>query len=66
MEFNIKAENIKCGGCATNIKNGLNQLSEVESVDVNVETGEVKITTSKDTEQSLIEQKLNELGYPAK
>ena len=66
MEFNIKAENIKCGGCATNIKNGLNQLSEVESVDVNVETGEVIITTSKDIEQSLIEQKLNELGYPAK
>jgi len=64
-EFNIKADNIKCGGCATNIKNGLNELSEVESVNVNIETGKVTIIANN-IEQSIIEQKLNDLGYPAK
>ncbi|MCK4864763.1 MAG: heavy-metal-associated domain-containing protein [Gammaproteobacteria bacterium] len=63
--FNIIADKIKCGGCATIIKDGLTKMSEVESVDVNVETGEV-IVTANNIEQALLEQKLNELGYPAK
>lgn len=63
--FNIIADKIKCGGCATIIKDGLNEISEIESVDVNVETGEV-IVTANNVEQVVIEQKLTELGYPAK
>ena len=63
--FNIMADKIKCGGCATIIKNGLNKMSEVESVDVDIETGEVSITANN-IEQNVLEQKLTELGYPAK
>ena len=64
MEFNIKAKNIKCGGCATNIKNGLSDLPNVDSVEVDIESGEVKVTTTKEIELAILEQKLNELGYP--
>ena len=63
--FNIMADKIKCGGCATIIKDSLNEMSEVETVNVNVETGEV-IVTANNIEQAMIEQKLTELGYPAK
>ena len=59
------AEKIKCGGCATIIKDGLNEMPEVESVDVNIETGEVMVTAN-DIAQDVIEQKLIELGYPIK
>lgn len=61
----IKADNIKCDGCANTIKNGLSELPEIESVEVNIETGEVTVTAS-DIDQTTIEQKLSELGYPTK
>lgn len=64
-QFNINASNIKCGGCAENIKNGLSEMPGVESVEVNVDSGEVAVTVNN-LEQSAIENKLNELGYPAK
>ena len=46
------------------IKNGLNELPEIESVEVNVETGEVTIIAN-DIAQHDIELKLKELGYQA-
>lgn len=61
----IKADNIKCGGCATNIKNGLSELPEVNSVGVNIESGNVTIEAGN-IDKATLEQKLNDLGYPAK
>ncbi len=64
-QFNINASNIKCGGCAENIKNGLSEIAGVESVEVNIESGEVTVTAN-DVEKSTIENKLSDLGFPAK
>ena len=64
-EFKILASNIKCNGCATNIINGLNELTGIDSVEVNIEAGEVTVSAN-DISQSEIELKLSDLGYPAK
>ena len=64
-QLTIEANNIKCGGCADNIKKGFNELTEVESVEVNIDTGEITFSVNNIT-QAEIENKLSELGYPAK
>ena len=63
MEINLTVKNIKCGGCVSNIKNALNEMSNVENIEVSIEGGKVKIY-GDDLDQSDISKKLSELGYP--
>ncbi len=58
----VKARNIKCGGCASAIQEGLSGLPGVDSVEVEVDSGTVRI--SGEADQAAIEAKLAELGYP--
>lgn len=39
---------IHCNGCATKIKNGIKSLDEKSHVDVNVASGEVRVTYDSD------------------
>ena len=57
------AQNIKCGGCASNIKNGLSGMNGVETVDVDVATGLVSVTGAN-IDALALHNKMNELGYP--
>ena len=63
MTTNIIIENLKCGGCANTIKKGIMSLEHVEEVDINLETSEVKVSTSKEI-ISQIREKLSKMGYP--
>lgn len=59
--FTVK--NIKCGGCVSNVENGLKGLPGVSSVSATVEGGQV--TVSGDSlDRAQIAAKLAELGYP--
>jgi copper chaperone len=60
----IQAQNIKCGGCASAIENGLKALPGVEQIDVAIDTGRVSIQGPA-LDESAIRAKLAELGYPA-
>lgn len=64
QNLEIKAQNIKCGGCAATIENGLKPLPGIEQVSVEIDSGLVRITGSELSEQQ-IRDKLSELGYPA-
>jgi len=55
--------NVKCEGCVDNIVNGLNPIDGIENIDVDVNTGTVKITGTN-LDKSNITSKLSELGYP--
>ena len=55
--------NVKCGGCAANIQNGLAELDSVASIDVDIESGHVKVNGEALDRQQLAE-KLTSLGYP--
>jgi len=60
-EFKVK--NVKCGGCAANIQNGLEDLPGVTAVEVAVDSGQV--TVSGDAiDRARLSAKLSELGYP--
>jgi len=71
MPVVIKVENIKCGGCANHIQKTLSAIKGVESVQVAVEEGEVKVTflpQMEGVERAALQQRLRtELlskGYP--
>jgi len=62
----ILVANVKCGGCANTIKEGLGGVSGVESVDVDIAAGAVTIGLVDADMLVSVKNKLAELGYPAR
>jgi copper chaperone CopZ len=63
-KFEIQASNIKCGGCVSNIQNGLQDLDGITAVNVDIPSNRVTIE-GEHLDKNIIEAKLAELGYPA-
>ncbi|TPW10783.1 MAG: Cd2+/Zn2+-exporting ATPase [Halothiobacillaceae bacterium] len=59
----LRVKNVKCGGCATNIRDGLASLPGVVNVEVAVASGEVTIT-GEGVDLTQVSAKLAALGYP--
>jgi len=59
----FKVQNVKCGGCANNIKEGLGSMNGVTRVEVTIESGQV-IVEGANLSRPAISQKLSSLGYP--
>jgi copper chaperone len=55
--------NVKCQGCASTIRNGLQSLSGVSEVEVDVPSGEV-VVRGEELSRDRLAAKLAELGYP--
>jgi len=62
----ILVANVKCGGCASTIKEGLRGMPGVEAVDVNIADGVVIIDMSDTDSLTAVRGKLADLGYPAR
>lgn len=63
MTYEIRVENIKCGGCSSTINNRLKKLEFVDGCVVDVEQG--LITISGDvSNRTEVAQLLLKLGYP--
>ncbi len=60
----IQVQNVKCGGCASTIQDGLSPLAGVDSVEVDIESGTVTVT-GEGLSREQLSAKLAELGYPA-
>lgn len=63
MGVQITVENIKCGGCATTIRNRLLEEPQVTGVTVDVASGQVAIEAPDDRREALA-RRLAGLGYP--
>lgn len=63
-QLNIQSSKIKCGGCVSNIENGLNGFAGVLEVKVDLESNIVTVQ-GNELDKTKIENKLEELGYPA-
>jgi len=61
--FNVA--NVKCGGCATTIKQGLLDVVGVDDVEVDIAEGRVEVSGKVLTRMAL-QNKLTELGYPVR
>ena len=64
METTIPIQNLKCGGCATTIKNKVQQLEGVDAVEVNEMEGMVTVSYTEEGVLLDVKQKLSALGYP--
>lgn len=59
------AQNIKCGGCVTRVREGLLTLSGIDTVEVDIPSGRVTVSGPA-ASRPTIHTKLAELGYPEK
>ena len=57
--------NISCGHCVMSIKNELNEIDGVKSVEGDPETKSIKVEWESPTSLDTIKQKLQEINYPA-
>lgn len=64
MTSKIHADNIKCGGCANSIVNGLSNLDGVENVHVDIPTCLITIDHRSDMDLDPVKSKLAQMGYP--
>lgn len=63
MKFTLLVDNIKCGGCASHIKEKVAGLEGIKTVEVDVEVGKITgemVTNVLDS----IKKTLEKLGYP--
>jgi len=63
MEYILKIENLKCGGCENSIINALSKIANVQTVKTNLSTSEVDVQ-GKGFDRKKIVEKLNKMGYP--
>jgi len=59
----FRVKNVKCGGCANAIRQGLSSMTGVEGVDVVISGGEVTVN-GEQLDRAALAQKLAQLGYP--
>ena len=52
-----------CGHCVASVTEELSELSGVESVDVELETGRVTVTSSTELQRADVEAAVTEAGY---
>jgi copper chaperone len=63
MNYAIKVENIKCGGCAGTITKKINAIDGVEKTEVDIEAGIVTVD-GIDVLQETLTAALLKMGYP--
>lgn len=64
-EISIKVKGMMCGGCENRIKNAVGEISGVERVEANHETGIVKVISNIDIKRKTIEDTINDIGFEA-
>ena len=64
MKYKIKAQNIRCDGCVSKIKETLGSIEGVHLVDVSIEDATVTIETDGKISKKIISNRLKEIGYP--
>ncbi len=64
MKNSFVIENLKCGGCASSIRNGLITLPGITDVEVDFETNTVTVEAEQDDIRSLVADTLSSMGYP--
>ena len=61
----LQVDNVKCGGCANAIREGLLPLHGIHEVAVDIDKGTVSIHGEGYNDKE-IHSKLNDLGYPVR
>lgn len=59
----FKVEGMMCAGCENRVKNALNQIEGVESVEASHEEKNVKVVTNGEVDVEEIKDKIDDLGF---
>lgn len=62
-KIELKIKGMVCGGCENRVKNALSTIDGVESVEASFKTGIVTVTTNKELDKSLLEDKIDDIGF---
>lgn len=62
-EIKIKVNGMVCEGCENRVKNALSTIDGIESIEASHKTGIVTVMSSKEIERSVIEERINDLGF---
>ena len=66
FEKEILIDGMMCENCVARVKKVLSALDEVESVDVSLENKKAIIKTSKEIENSIIKETIEDIGFTVK
>ncbi len=62
-EMKIKVNGMVCEGCENRVKNALSTIEGVTKVQASHKEGIVIVTTSKDIQENVIKEKINDIGF---
>lgn len=62
----INVEGMVCGGCENRVKNALLTIDGIESVEASHETGIVKVTSKDEILESVMKEKIEDIGFEVK
>ena len=62
-KITIKVKGMICEGCENRVKNALSAIDGIESIQASHKTGIVIVMLNKEIERSVIEEKINDLGF---
>lgn len=65
-EITVMVEGMMCGGCETRIQNALKAQKEVQEVRASHTDGKVVISLKEDLAESVIREKIENLGFKVK
>lgn len=66
IKKNIKIEGMSCMHCAKKVENGLKEIKEVKSVNVNLEEKNAEVILKQEVENNILKEKIEDLGYEVK
>ena len=64
MTENIIVTNLKCGGCASSIKNKLKELHGIDSINIDLDSNNITIIHQGIVNRDIITAQLKAIGYP--
>ena len=65
-ETTIKVEGMVCNGCENRVQNALKTIDGVENVVANHNTGIVTITSNNEVAESVLKEKIEDIGFKVK
>lgn len=65
MRTSIIVQNLKCGGCATTIKNKLSEINNISEITVDTDAATVSFIAQDADDALAVKDRLKTLGYPS-
>ena len=62
-DIELKVNGMVCEGCENRVKNALSTIEGVDKVEANHKTGKVIVSINKEIEKSVLEEKIDDLGF---